>query len=247
MRRLTSLLGNSQKLDGGALFGNAPRAVWAGWLAPDEQNRVPLCCRCLLVEEADGRRILLETGIGAFFAPKLREWLKTLRRYRVYVVFASQSPADVARSPLFDVVKESCFTRIFLPNPNAAEAETAQFYRMFSLNARELEILAGATPKRDYYLSSPAGSRLFSLALGEIARAYCAATGDADLARAAPWIDCDAESFNRAWLQAQGLGWAAQMMDAAPAPAPMPPGAVPTAPAAADPAADLAIAPRPAA
>ncbi len=73
MRTLTSLLGNSQKLDGGAMFGNAPRAVWAGWLAPDEQNRVPLCCRCLLVEEADGRRVLLETGIGAFFAPKLRE------------------------------------------------------------------------------------------------------------------------------------------------------------------------------
>lgn len=73
MRTLTSLLGNSQQLDGGAMFGNAPRAVWAGWLAPDAANRVPLACRCLLVEEDDGRRILLETGIGAFFEPKLRE------------------------------------------------------------------------------------------------------------------------------------------------------------------------------
>lgn len=73
MRTLTSLLGNSQQLDGGAMFGNAPRAVWAGWLAPDAANRVALACRCLLVEEGDGRRILLETGIGAFFEPKLRE------------------------------------------------------------------------------------------------------------------------------------------------------------------------------
>ncbi|MEQ6289606.1 MBL fold metallo-hydrolase [Vogesella sp. GCM10023246] len=72
MRTLTSLLGNSQKLDGGAMFGNAPRAMWEHWLPPDEQHRVPLACRCLLVREADGRRILLETGIGVFFEPKLR-------------------------------------------------------------------------------------------------------------------------------------------------------------------------------
>jgi len=72
MRTLTSLLGNSQKLDGGAMFGNAPRAMWSQWLAPDEQHRVPLACRCLLVREEDGRRILLEAGIGAFFAPELK-------------------------------------------------------------------------------------------------------------------------------------------------------------------------------
>ncbi|MGV8390946.1 MBL fold metallo-hydrolase, partial [Pseudomonas aeruginosa] len=29
MRTLTTLLGNSQKLDGGAMFGNAPRALWS--------------------------------------------------------------------------------------------------------------------------------------------------------------------------------------------------------------------------
>ncbi|MFC3531748.1 MBL fold metallo-hydrolase [Vogesella facilis] len=72
MRTLTSLLGNSQKLDGGAMFGNAPRAMWEGWLPPDDAHRVALACRCLLVREADGRRILLETGIGVFFEPKLR-------------------------------------------------------------------------------------------------------------------------------------------------------------------------------
>ncbi|WP_174874799.1 MBL fold metallo-hydrolase [Vogesella oryzae] len=72
MRTLTSLLGNSQKLDGGAMFGNAPRAMWEGWLPPDAQHRVSLACRCLLVREPDGRRILLETGIGVFFEPKLR-------------------------------------------------------------------------------------------------------------------------------------------------------------------------------
>src|SRR5512135_3286665 len=72
-RLLWSILGNSQRLDGGAMFGNAPRAVWQRWIAPDEQNRIPLECRAALVQETNGRNVLLETGIGAFFAPKLRE------------------------------------------------------------------------------------------------------------------------------------------------------------------------------
>lgn len=73
MRKLIALKGNSQKLDGGAMFGNAPRSMWAQWLPPDEQNRVELSCRCLLVEESNGQKILLETGIGAFFSPKLKQ------------------------------------------------------------------------------------------------------------------------------------------------------------------------------
>ncbi|MGB8329436.1 MAG: MBL fold metallo-hydrolase [Polyangiales bacterium] len=71
-RRAWSILGNSQRLDGGAMFGNAPRALWRTWVEPDELNRIPLACRTLLVEDGD-RRILFETGIGAFFAPQLRD------------------------------------------------------------------------------------------------------------------------------------------------------------------------------
>ncbi|MBX3156416.1 MAG: MBL fold metallo-hydrolase [Deltaproteobacteria bacterium] len=72
MRTLTSILGNSQRLDGGAMFGNAPRSMWEKWIPPDEKNRIPLACRCLVVRDR-GRVILLETGIGAFFEPALRE------------------------------------------------------------------------------------------------------------------------------------------------------------------------------
>jgi glyoxylase-like metal-dependent hydrolase (beta-lactamase superfamily II) len=70
---LFSVIGNSQKLDGGAMFGNAPRAMWSRWVAPDDQNRIPLACRCLLVRDLDGRNVLFETGIGAFFDPGMRE------------------------------------------------------------------------------------------------------------------------------------------------------------------------------
>ncbi|MDA7088135.1 MBL fold metallo-hydrolase [Pseudomonas sp. SA3-5] len=72
MRTLTTLTGNSQKLDGGAMFGNAPKALWQRWMAADEQNRIDLGCRALLVQE-EGRNILVETGIGAFFSPELKD------------------------------------------------------------------------------------------------------------------------------------------------------------------------------
>ncbi|HEY4244686.1 MAG TPA: MBL fold metallo-hydrolase [Kofleriaceae bacterium] len=72
MRTLTPVLGNSQRLDGGAMFGNAPRAMWEKWIPPDEHNRIPLACRCLVVRD-EGRVLLFETGIGAFFEPALRE------------------------------------------------------------------------------------------------------------------------------------------------------------------------------
>lgn len=72
MLRAYSILGNGQRLDGGAMFGNAPRAVWERWCPPDELGRIELACRALLIE-SEGQRILLETGIGAFFSPELRE------------------------------------------------------------------------------------------------------------------------------------------------------------------------------
>ena len=71
--KLWSLLGNSQKLDGGAMFGNVPRAMWEHWIEPDADNRIPLACRALLADGLGGWRVLFETGIGAFFEPKLRE------------------------------------------------------------------------------------------------------------------------------------------------------------------------------
>ena len=54
------------------MFGNAPKALWSRWITPDERNRIPLACRCLLVQD-DGRNILLETGVGAFFEPKMAD------------------------------------------------------------------------------------------------------------------------------------------------------------------------------
>ena len=71
--KLWSIQGNAQKLDGGAMFGNAPRAVWKKWAPADELNRIDLACRALLASPVNGKTVLFETGIGNFFEPKLRD------------------------------------------------------------------------------------------------------------------------------------------------------------------------------
>ena len=54
------------------MFGNDPKALWSRWTATDDANRIDLACRCLLVIDGD-KKILFETGIGAFFEPKYAE------------------------------------------------------------------------------------------------------------------------------------------------------------------------------
>jgi glyoxylase-like metal-dependent hydrolase (beta-lactamase superfamily II) len=102
MMKLWSILGNSQRLDGGAMFGNVPRSMWTNWIAPDEQNRIPLACRALLVDDLDGKTVLFETGIGAFFEPKLKE------RYGVveheHVLLDSLAKADFRHEDIDAVV-----------------------------------------------------------------------------------------------------------------------------------------------
>ncbi|MBT8765420.1 MBL fold metallo-hydrolase [Metapseudomonas boanensis] len=97
MRTLTTLLGNSQKLDGGAMFGNAPRALWERWMAPDAEHRIDLGCRALLVQDG-GRNILVETGIGAFFSPELKQRFGVQEEHHVLLDSLAQlglSDADI--------------------------------------------------------------------------------------------------------------------------------------------------------
>jgi glyoxylase-like metal-dependent hydrolase (beta-lactamase superfamily II) len=84
VRTLTSVLGNSQRLDGGAMFGNAPKAMWETWIPPDDKNRIPLACRCLVVRDGT-KTILIETGIGAFFDPALRERYGVVEPHHVLI------------------------------------------------------------------------------------------------------------------------------------------------------------------
>jgi type IV secretion system protein VirB4 len=147
------------------------------------------------------------------FAGQLREWLKTLRKKNVAVIFATQSLADIADSAIAPVIAESCPTRIFLPNPRALEQGQTETYRRFGLNDAQIRLVAEAFPKRDYYLQSRAGNRLFELGLGPVALAFAAAASPEDqraiesvLARFGP------DQFAERFLAERDLGWAANLL-----------------------------------
>ena len=147
------------------------------------------------------------------FASQLREWLKTLRKKNASVVFATQSLSDIDGSPIAPAIIESCQTRLLLPNERAIEPQITAIYRRFGLNDRQIEIIARAAPKRDYYCQSRRGNRLFELGLSDVALALCAASSKTDQAAIAKILsEPGRAAFLIQWLRHRGLGWAADLV-----------------------------------
>ncbi|HWV60985.1 MAG TPA: conjugal transfer protein TrbE, partial [Sphingopyxis sp.] len=178
-----------------------------------------------LEERFDGRPTLLildEAWIfldHPLFAARIREWLKVLRKKNVSVVFATQSLADIADSPIAPAIIESCPQRILLPNDRAIEPQSEAAYARFGLNARQIELIARATPKRQYYLQSARGNRLFELGLGPVALALCGAS-DPDTHKRIDGILAEqgGADFAAHFLRGAGLHWAAELLAGFPGP-----------------------------
>lgn len=148
------------------------------------------------------------------FAARIRQWLKTLRKKNVSVIFATQSLADIRSSSIATAVIESCPSRILLPNPQAREPQVRELYQAFGLNERQIEMIARATPKRDYYFQSREGNRLFDLDLGPVALAFAAAASPQDQREIDAVLEtAGVDGFAGAWLDAKGLPWAAGLLE----------------------------------
>jgi len=147
------------------------------------------------------------------FSSRLQDWLKTLRKKNVYVVFATQEIADATNSPILDTILSACPTKIYLPNDEALTPHMAASYGQFGLSRTELEILAQAQKKRDYYYRSPRGRRLFSLDLGPVALAFVGMSSPDDQ-RALDAIAADKSGAAPAELilRHRGLPWAAELV-----------------------------------
>ncbi|MGD0679052.1 MAG: conjugal transfer protein TrbE, partial [Polyangiaceae bacterium] len=144
------------------------------------------------------------------FARRLQSWLKTLRKKNVYVVFATQEVADAASKPeLLSTILSACHTKIFLPDDEALTPAMTQAYQAVGLTTAEIDILAKAQKKRDYYYRSASGRRLFQLGLGPAALAFVGASGETDQrfldelvgSRPEPEVAC-------ALLERRGVTWA---------------------------------------
>ncbi|MER9203634.1 conjugal transfer protein TrbE [Mesorhizobium sp. M0933] len=178
-----------------------------------------------LEERFDGRPTLLmldEAWVyldNPLFAARIREWLKVLRKKNVSVIFATQSLADIAGSSIAPAIIESCPQRIFLPNDRAVEPQARVAYERFGLNERQIELVARATPKRQYYVQSRRGNRLFELGLGPIALALCGASDPATQALIDSVLsEHGQDSFASRFLSARGLDWAVELLQQFPQP-----------------------------
>ncbi|MGO9445707.1 MAG: transporter [Thiobacillaceae bacterium] len=147
------------------------------------------------------------------FRAKIREWLKVLRKANVSVLFATQSLSDLSQSSIADVILESCPTKILLPNPEAGTDSIRPFYESVGLNARQIDILSMAIPKRQYYMIHPDGRRLFELGLSPAELAFVGASGKEDLARIRNLVATVGEAWPAHWLREHGLFDAARLWE----------------------------------
>ncbi|MCB1468829.1 MAG: hypothetical protein KDK08_17200, partial [Rhizobiaceae bacterium] len=126
------------------------------------------------------------------------------------------SLADIENSSIAPALIESCPSRVFLPNDRAIEPQSRSIYERFGLNARQIDLIARAVPKRDYYYQSQRGNRLFELGLGPVGLALCGAGSPNDQKRIDTLLRDQATAsgpgFAAAWFKAKGLGWAADLL-----------------------------------
>ena len=118
---------------------------------------------------------------------------------------ATQSLSDAARSGILDVIVESTATKIFLPNLFARDEDMAALYGRMGLNSRQIEIIASAVPKRQYYYVSEKGRRLYDLALGPFALSFVGASDKETIAAIQLLKASFGVSWPRYWLKARGL------------------------------------------
>jgi len=144
------------------------------------------------------------------FAEKIRNWLKTFRKLNCAVVLATQSLSDIVKSDIRDAVLESCPTKILLANPDARGVMAGGLYRDYLLlNDQQVTLIANMARKRDYYVVSPLGRRIFSLGLGPVALSFVGASGIDDLLRVEILKNKYGFEWPAYWLKERGLDlWA---------------------------------------
>ncbi len=134
------------------------------------------------------------------FQAKIREWLKVLRKKNALVVFATQQLEDLQGNALLPVIMQSCPTKILLPNNEAGKDTIRPFYEEFGLRDRQIQLLMAATPKADYYVTSPYGQRMVNFDLGPVALAFTGVSDPRDVKRVAELAQKHGPQWPLQWL-----------------------------------------------
>ncbi|HAU2170833.1 TPA: conjugal transfer protein TrbE [Legionella pneumophila] len=139
------------------------------------------------------------------FKNKIAEWLDSMAKKNCVVFMATQHLSHAANSGILDIIVESTATKIFLPNLYARDPETRLIYERMGLNPRQIDIIASAQPKRDYYYVSEKGQRLYQLALGPYALAFVGATDPDSIARMKQLESKYEDEWVSQWLSEKGI------------------------------------------
>lgn len=144
------------------------------------------------------------------FKERIKVWLKTLRKANAYVWFFTQELGDLAKSTIRDAIYASCPTKILLPNDNATSEAERPLYAELGLNDQQIEMIANAQKKRDYYYLSPYGHRMFQLELGPMNLAFVGVSGKEEVAEArALKAELGAKKWVIEWTRRRaGADWA---------------------------------------
>lgn len=138
------------------------------------------------------------------FALQTKDWVKTLRKKNVAVVFATQQLSDVIKSSIKDTLLQECLTKIYLPNKEALSSEVfKEMYREFGLNDTEINIIKNGKMKRDYYYKSQNGGKLFRLNLNNLELAYVGASSPNDQHKCKEFLENaqTIDEFNQKWQE----------------------------------------------
>ncbi|HBM17418.1 MAG TPA: hypothetical protein DD381_13910 [Lentisphaeria bacterium] len=135
---------------------------------------------------------------------KLKDWLKTLRKFNVSVIFTSQALSDVSSSSISAVLAESCVTKIYLANSEALSSSKST-YQYFGLNERQIQLISQMRYKRDYYVTNAYGNRVIDLGLGPLALAFIGISSKQDKEKFYSIYRKENSSWIDEWLDYKGL------------------------------------------
>ncbi len=139
------------------------------------------------------------------FRDKIREWLKAFAKKNCLLLLSTQSLSDASKSGILDVIIESTATKIYLPNRDARSEDASALYHQMGLNAKQIDIIATAIPKRQYYVVSEGGCRLYDAALGPLALAFAGSTDKESIAAIKQLEEERGDGWVQAWLASKGL------------------------------------------
>ena len=113
------------------------------------------------------------------FRLKFNDWLRTLAKLNAFIIFATQSLDEIAKSEITPAIVDGCKTKILLPSPQAKNY-WKELYSKFGLNTIEIEKVARGEMQKQYFYKSDLGSREFEMDLGKIELAYVGSASSTD-------------------------------------------------------------------